>query len=360
MRGLALFNLCMGIGTALVGLRGKLPYLLTHPLSNLLSLMAFLVLWNAGQVLTGKRNSTVEQVVVLLLGGTLILSLGRDAQQGQERAACHLLAIAWIALRGAWQACRRLREEALKVAAWALLTTGWTTAALLVWRAALGLFTHEPIEFDYHSETTNTMALLLMVAVFSLNMVFAQVVFGRMTRTLERLSRHDALTGLYNRRAITEALEIEWDRYRRSGVAFSVACVDIDHFKRVNDAWGHATGDAVLVDVAQRISAHLRPGDCVGRSGGEEFLVVLNGCVAGEALVAAERLRAAIDDMPGAGGKPEQHLSVSIGVATATAADRTAEALLARADAALYHAKDAGRNAVCAAPADAQPLKAVA
>jgi diguanylate cyclase (GGDEF)-like protein len=360
MRGLALFNLCMGVGTALVGLRGRLPYLVTNPLSNLLSLLAMVVLWHAGQSLTGKRYSTVEQLLVLLVGGSLIIGFGGDPEQGQERVACYFLAAAWVASRGAWQAFQRLRAEALQVAAWALLATGGTTSALFVWRAIVGITSQEPIEFDYHSDTTNTMALVLMVGVFSLNMVFAQVVFGRMTRALEKLSRHDALTGLLNRRAIDEALQTEWDRFRRSDVAFSVACIDIDHFKSVNDGWGHATGDSVLVAVARRIGQHLRPGDCVGRSGGDEFLVVLSACVAEEAGVAAERLRAAVDALPLAAGEGRLVLSVSIGVATATAADRTAEAVLLRADAALYRAKDAGRNTVCAAPDDTPALRSVA
>ncbi len=359
MRGLAVFNLCMGVGTALVGLRGSLPYGLTHPLSNLVSLLALVVLWHASQSLTGKHYSTVEQLVVLLLGGALILNFGHSAQQAQERVACYFLASAWVASRSAWQAFQRLREEALHAAAWALLATGWTTAALFVWRAAVGLTTNERIEFNHSSDTTNTVALVLMGAIFTLNMVCAHIVFGRMTRALERLSRHDELTGLNNRRAILDALQLEWDRYVRSDVAFSVACIDIDHFKAVNDAWGHATGDAVLVGVAQRIGEHLRPGDCVGRSGGEEFLVVLNGCVAAEALVAAERLRAAIAAMPGPGVNGDSPLSISIGVATARATDRSSAALLARADAALYRAKDAGRNTVCASPGDAQVLRAV-
>jgi diguanylate cyclase (GGDEF)-like protein len=360
MRGLALFNLGVGAGTALVGLRGNLPYWLTHPLSNLLSLLGFVVLWHAGQVLIGKRYSTVEQLAVALLGGTLILALGLDAQLGQERAACYLLAIAWIALRSAWQAFQWLRQKSLKAAAWALLATGWTTAALLAWRAAFGLTTNVQIDFNRDSGATNTMALALMVAVFSLNMVFAQIVFGRMTRALEELSRQDALTGLYNRRVIMEALQSEWNRSARSGVAFSVACIDIDHFKSVNDTWGHAVGDGVLAGVALCISEHVRPGDCVGRSGGEEFLVVFNGCVAAEALVAAERLRAAVWALPAPGPGGGRALSISIGVATLGATDKSAEALLARADAALYRAKDTGRNTVCTAAADAPTLRAVA
>jgi hypothetical protein len=104
MQGLAVFNLGMGVGTALVGLRGVLPYPLTYPFANLLSLGAFVVLWRAAQALTAKRFSTREQAAVLLIGGALILWFGRSALHGQQRVSCYFLAGAWIALRGGWQA----------------------------------------------------------------------------------------------------------------------------------------------------------------------------------------------------------------------------------------------------------------
>jgi diguanylate cyclase (GGDEF)-like protein len=351
VQALALFNLGMGLGTALIGLRGLLPYWVAYPLSNLLTLTSFVVLWRGAQALTGKRWSTREQLAVLLVGGGLILWFGQSAQQGQERVACYFLATAWIAARGGWQGFERLLDEGLKAAALGLLAAAWGIAAMFVWRAAAGLGSGVRIELDHSSGTTHTLALVSMMVAFSINMVFAQIIFGRATAELERLARDDGLTGLFNRRAIVAALETEWQRFRRSGQVFSVACIDLDHFKAVNDAFGHAAGDAVLVGVAARLRAQLRPGDHLGRSGGEEFLVVLAGCDRAEALRAAERLRCAIGDAQGLHPAAAQRLTISLGVATAHPADGKAETLLARADDALYRAKRDGRNTVCEAVA---------
>jgi diguanylate cyclase (GGDEF)-like protein len=269
------------------------------------------------------------------------------------------LCSAWVVMRGGWQGFRRLLLVAEKGPAWVLLVTGWIVAGLYAWRAVKSLSGTIEIEFNHASDTNNALALVMMVGVFSVNIVFAQIVFGRATAELLRLSRHDALTGLFNRRAIVESMQIEWDRFKRSGVAFSVVCIDIDHFKQVNDAFGHAAGDAVLAGVAQRLRLVLRPGDGLGRIGGEEFLAVLNGCEPAEALVAAERLRLAICDEVGLHPDEAERLTISLGVATARADDQSAEDLLARGDAALYEAKAAGRNVVCQAADKLRRLKAV-
>jgi diguanylate cyclase (GGDEF)-like protein len=339
----------MGTGTALLGLRGVLPYLLTHGLSNLLSLASFVVLWRAGQALTGRHFATREQITVFLIGGAAIIWFSSSDQHAQQRVASYFLASAWIATRSGLNCFRRLKRESLHAAAWALLASGWTIAGIFVWRAVLGLTSQVQIEFNYASDTHNSMALVAMVTVFTVNMVFAAVIFGRLTAELELQSRRDSLTGLPNRRDIVESLTVEWERYMRSGAVFSVACLDIDHFKAVNDSYGHAAGDAVLVAMAQKLNRQLRPGDHLGRSGGEEFLALLVGCDPAQALVAAERLRLAVFNKTELHPGADQRLTISIGVATASAADRSADALLARADAALYLAKAGGRNQVCQA-----------
>lgn len=161
----------------------------------------------------------------------------------------------------------------------------------------------------------------------------------------------DELTGLPNRRGIFERLEHELALVRRDGRAFSVLVVDIDNFKKVNDAYGHGVGDEVLKHVASRMRAQLRGYDDVGRHGGEEFMVVLPACDSAGALSAAERIRAdvassAVDTSAGAVG-----VTVSIGVATAQGPQTMqGNALVAAADGALYAAKGKGRNAVELAP----------
>jgi diguanylate cyclase (GGDEF)-like protein/PAS domain S-box-containing protein len=164
---------------------------------------------------------------------------------------------------------------------------------------------------------------------------------------LERLARFDPLTGLLNRRSIMEKLA-EWiSHVRRYKGRLSVAMLDIDHFKRVNDLHGHLVGDRVLADAANMVQQSVRLTDFAGRYGGEEFLVILPRTDAAGAATAAERIRASLQGLPimnDARGKPSR-VTASIGVAEWRVEDNE-DTLVGRADAALYVAKKAGRNRV--------------
>jgi two-component system cell cycle response regulator len=157
---------------------------------------------------------------------------------------------------------------------------------------------------------------------------------------------HDALTGLLNRRAILETLEKELARSTREGTPLSVIMADLDHFKRINDTYGHLVGDAVLREAALRIQAAMRVYDAVGRYGGEEFLVVSPGCGLPEAAEQAERLRKRISKAAVHGRDSAIAVTMSLGVVTATAEVRQPGDLLRLADDALYAAKHGGRDRV--------------
>lgn len=148
----------------------------------------------------------------------------------------------------------------------------------------------------------------------------------------------DQLTGIANRRRITDELDRAVSMARRHGQALSIAIFDIDHFKRINDTYGHQVGDVVLKRVAKTAVKAVRRGDVVGRFGGEEFVIVLPHASAQTALVVTERVRSAIE----AGGH-NPNVTVSIGIAE-LAEGETCERLLQRADEALYVAKKEGRN----------------
>lgn len=158
----------------------------------------------------------------------------------------------------------------------------------------------------------------------------------------EALSVTDVLTGLFNRLKLDRSFSEELTRCHRFGEAFSVILVDLDHFKGVNDTYGHQAGDSVLVDIAAILKANTREVDTVGRWGGEEFLILCPRTDGTGAGLLAEKIRASIDShtFPGAG-----HCTASFGVAEYVSGD-TAETLTAKADQALYRAKDSGRNRV--------------
>jgi two-component system cell cycle response regulator len=158
---------------------------------------------------------------------------------------------------------------------------------------------------------------------------------------------HDHLTGLWNRGAILDFMEREISRARRSGDSVGALMIDIDHFKRVNDNHGHQAGDAVLQQVAKRLSAGLRTYDWLGRYGGEEFIAIVSNCNAETVATCAERLRAIVSSAPISATGVELPITVSIGAAHHWGEHAvTAGEMLRLADAALYRAKQTGRNQV--------------
>ncbi len=167
---------------------------------------------------------------------------------------------------------------------------------------------------------------------------------ARQNRYLERKAVHDPLTGLANRELFGRVLARELDSQRRDGGAVGVLELDLDHFKRVNDAHGHPAGDAVLVRLAGLLREHLRRADLAARVGGEEFAVVLSRGSA-PAPEVAERLRVAVAAEPFPGAAEALRLTVSIGCAQSRPGE-TPEALFKRVDDALYRAKNAGRNRI--------------
>ncbi|HXO19658.1 MAG TPA: diguanylate cyclase [Thermoanaerobaculia bacterium] len=157
---------------------------------------------------------------------------------------------------------------------------------------------------------------------------------------------HDHLTGLWNRPMILDQLGREVHRCARGGGALTVVLADLDHFKLINDTYGHDAGDAVLKQAAERMRSELRDCDFLGRYGGEEFLLVLPGCDAAAATQVAGRVRARLAAEPLCAGKLRLAVSVSLGVATTSAPAAEPDALIKAADCALYRAKARGRNRV--------------
>jgi diguanylate cyclase (GGDEF)-like protein/PAS domain S-box-containing protein len=167
------------------------------------------------------------------------------------------------------------------------------------------------------------------------------------TAELERLSREDPLTGLANRREFDARLALEHERAVRHELPLSVAMLDLDFFKRVNDAWGHAVGDEVLRQVAAILRAQCRTVDLPARYGGEEFVIALPDTSLMEANALCERIRVAVQDYDWPSIQPGLALTISIGVAMREPVD-TPRTLVEAADHALYEAKSGGRNRVVA------------
>lgn len=190
------------------------------------------------------------------------------------------------------------------------------------------------------------LALLVVIAVVT-TMVFAAVLASRGERE-RHVALRDPLTGCFNRRAFYALFQKESDRSRRLGAGISLIFFDIDHFKRLNDAYGHEIGDRVLEQLARRVQHTLREHDLLFRWGGEEFLVLLPHSTEGDAVAVAERIRHAVSDEPLVRADVPQPIRVTLSLGAAATATLPADpdALIAQADAAAYLAKYNGRDRV--------------
>ncbi len=165
-------------------------------------------------------------------------------------------------------------------------------------------------------------------------------------KELRRLATTDGLTGVLNRSALLAAGQREMDWVRPVGQAVVLLMIDVDHFKGINDRYGHAGGDLALQHLVAMLRFGLREGDLLGRMGGEEFAILLQSGSAEIAEIVAERLRSRVEAEHVAFGDQIIEMTISIGLAVRQAADQSIERLMARADAALYLAKRSGRNRV--------------
>lgn len=256
----------------------------------------------------------------------------------------------------AWMAMRQMSELAGRhQLAWGCLSLALMLMverrALPLWRMAQGESVHA---LDAYFGLL--ISLLMLLGVWGIRHLFADM--RSQTAAMERLARTDVLTGLPNRRDILARAQAELDRSLRTRHPVSLLMLDLDHFKAINDQYGHPIGDVVLRAFARIGQARMRRIDALGRIGGEEFLVVLPETDGDEALAAAERLRLAYEQGCIETTRGIVSVTVSIGAIThrpgetdrqiGENTEALLDRLLARVDAALYEAKQAGRNRVVA------------
>ena len=227
--------------------------------------------------------------------------------------------------------------------------------------AGLFLLTDRPIAMPHgnYLERFATMSVFILtigrcmfLEIFSSSMRQSLYASGQKLKEaykrIEELAELDELTGSFNRRCIMRMLDDEIARAHRSKTPCSIALIDLDWFKRVNDAYGHPTGDEVLRTFAITVFANIRNIDRFGRYGGEEFLLVLPDTPDEGGARILDRLRAIVADLDWSAFSPGMRVTISAGVAT-LAAGETADSFLARADRALYAAKAQGRNRIASA-----------
>jgi diguanylate cyclase (GGDEF)-like protein len=225
-----------------------------------------------------------------------------------------------------------------------LFLGAWIPALLLVILRVLQLRMQWPLPFWLEFGLPAALAYANLVLAFVLA---GQTLSFRYERDVaHKLAEHDPLTGVLNRRAILARLRAEFAKARQSGDSLSLLFLDLDHFKHVNDSYGHRAGDQCLRGVIGPIVGELRQGDALGRYGGEEFLILLPGAGAVDAEIVAERIRKRVQEMSMIISGMRIGLTVSLGVAAVDTEIAIPDDLIERADAALYRSKEGGRNLV--------------
>lgn len=203
---------------------------------------------------------------------------------------------------------------------------------------------------DYLTKPFNKMELMARVKThLMLKYAFSELKMALVE--MERLAKTDGLTGLLNRRSLFEVATQEFSRARRYNRIISILMLDIDHFKRINDTYGHPVGDAVIQEVASILKETLRETDFIGRYGGEEFAVILPETTLEQASEVAERIRYRIHEQTITNEFNSLQVTVSLGIATLKAEMNSVEEMLKQADQALYQAKSNGRNTWVGYPA---------
>lgn len=286
-------------------------------------------------------------IVSLLVGAEQALPEG--AQRLRLQGLVYGLGLSVLLLCSSLLLWPRLRKGVGRLATAAALAPSFITGLLGLVSAVLrlSLGAQEMDEVQHAARMPNMVASLVASAIFNFGFMF--LFLARVLGVLRHSARHDHLTGALNRREIEAVLGRAWSQHQRSHTGLAVALIDVDHFKRINDAHGHARGDEVLAFVARLLGEHTRSHERVGRWGGEEFLLVMPASDAAQANQTCERLRLLLGAASlEATGLP---VTISVGVAVVGPVDREPADLVQRADRAMYLAKAAGRDRVTMAGA---------
>ena len=237
------------------------------------------------------------------------------------------------------EVCRLLREQRSDTYTYLILLTSRSQREDIVEGMGAGADDYVVKPFDKHELEVRLRA--------GRRILDLQMELMEAQEALRDQATRDPLTGCWNRRVILETLDRETERAERERLNLSVVMLDVDHFKAVNDTFGHGAGDEALRQVVQRVSGVIRSYDWIGRIGGEEFLIVLPGCDELCALSHAERLRNVVERTPVPFEGQEIRMTVSVGATSLQPGlGFTPELLVRSADAAMYRAKRMGRNRV--------------
>ena len=337
------YALATAAAAALLGWRPDGPVWLTHTGSSAATLLS-LILASRGVLLFLGLRPPDKLLLALAAAATLCFGWVGPYDTDYRLAVMgffNLVVLVAIFLQCARSFIREFGLPVSAVAAFPVLALVCLNGYFLVRGAARG-----GLDLAGSGAVPVATWTVTLVSAAAFTFLFMFLVSFRMQQDLRRQASHDAITGLPNRRAMEQRLQMEWDRSVRYNKPLVVIAVDVDHFKRINDQYGHAVGDTALIAVAKALQDSSRENDQVRRCGGEEFLILMpEAIMQSDGMAMAERLREAVAcmELTSPGGEAIA-LSASFGVSGWLASDQHREDMLRRADSAMYAAKANGRN----------------
>jgi diguanylate cyclase (GGDEF)-like protein len=343
------FLLCMAAGFVAAAHRDEPRHWLAFNGASWLFVLGYVLLRRGVELFLRQPPRDAEHALTLATVSLSFALVPVDAASAPLRVMLAYGLAAWIMLRLLLTLYTPLHERYGPRQLWLLAAPAVLLTGVYLLRLLHQLLWPDPaVDMDALRLPMMT-GYLVGAALF--NFSFMTLVMLSLVNRLRLQSQRDALTGLPNRRALDDDLQREWARWLRSGRSFVLLALDLDHFKLVNDGHGHLVGDQVLRQLARRLNGAAREVDTVARTGGEEFLVLMPDTLAEGALPAAERLRQAVCNEAFVTDQVSLPMTVSIGAAEVRTGDPHIDAVLARADSALYRAKHEGRNCCRRAPA---------
>lgn len=337
---------CVGAGITLLACQGKIPDVPSiEEIANAVLLVG-IGLWHGGVRAFDNRPARPWILAPALLWMLIVLVLvpevrDNDAMKIALFNLCSAMGMSLIA-RDLWGSPQ---DSGYSRSFIAILCLGEAGVSLL-WACEIfnDHFTNKPFDNDRYNEIVifQSFVSLIIVVMFG-----SMMTMERRVQRLSRLAMSDPLTLLLNRRGFRELSEMAMKRSARTRESVALVLFDLDNFKSINDRFGHAAGDKVLIEFAERSQTCLRREDILGRLGGEEFVLLLPGVDEEGAEAVGERIRLALRNKPITFNRTLIRATVSAGVAVMPAESMNLEALITTADTALYAAKGAGRDRVC-------------
>lgn len=345
----ALSNFCLGTFLFFYVLRSSHPTLPVYILSDVNAVLGCLMLRRGTEDFLENKKTNLELIVIAFFA-TAISTYSRiyDLKSLAIISICFFSA---YALMGAFKNSytyinKNFRKSYSLVTTFPLLLMA---SALLFRGIRTLLFSSEIDTIDLRVENPlNTgFLIIIIIALVAFNCTSISLVISKMINQIRQLSQEDPLTKTFNRRHMNEIAEVEINKVRKNNTHLSVIILDIDHFKKVNDQYGHAAGDEALISCVEIIKKNIRSTDYIGRLGGEEFCVLLPNTNTEEAKILAERIRAEIESHTVTWEQYKIPITASFGITSFNSFHKNEWSnLLNKADIAMYQAKNNGRNCI--------------